>query len=519
MATATIPIFDPEGTLRDVPQEQLAAAVKAGGMPAIKFQAPDKSIRYVPASRTQEAAAAGGKILPFEDQDVKHPGVWSTLLEDAKGMATGVYHAVVDPDPMISRTLSDADKMNLANQQATAAEATNAERAKQHGQAYSLGASANEMLGVNVAGEEKSAEEGDAGGVLGHALTVPALMGATEGITRGAPAAAEAARPFATRLAENIRDTTPKQAAQVVGAAGGAAKAGIGGAYFGAKGAGRLVESVLGKDRANAPIVPRPLFTDPGAPLPEDPGTFPGAPLPATPAPEQINPALVSPARTLPGMVSPEVVRPPAQPIPARPGLQLAGEVEAQAAAAATPEPIAKTPAGDTIPRTLSGESALRQVLPGNKSDLMAIAKSRGLTTAREAQLVPGAANKLLMNKIVNDFSPEELDELRSQFIENSRMGNHNFGDISQALQDQGMAKDTAVERAEEAWNVMKKQTYFPDLKIPVAELNRAKAAIAAAKTKPAIPSAAPAVSTEDLTPKLQEMLRQALARNQAVSQ
>jgi hypothetical protein len=99
-----------------------------------------------------------------------------------------------------------------------------------------------------------------------------------------------------------------------------------------------MVESIIGKERANAPLFPgaRPVY--PGAPLPERPGVFPGAPLPANPLPEQINPSLVSPARTLPGMHTPEVTRPPApvaappaQPIPARPGLQLSGEVAARA--------------------------------------------------------------------------------------------------------------------------------------------------------------------------------------------
>lgn len=253
----------------------------------------------------------------------------------------------------------------------------------------------------------------------------------------------------------------------------------------------------------------------PGAQFPEHPGVFPGAPLPATPAPEQLNPSLVSPARTLPGMNSPEVIRPPAQPIPPRQGLQLTGEVapgEAEAAQPTIPQRMRTAPDGSTIPRTLSGEGALLEALPRNKSDLMAIAKSRGLSTSRESQLVPGAANKLLINKILNDFSPDELSEIRDAYLENTRMGHHDFGDLAQTLQDQGMDKEAAVERAQEAWNVMKKQTYFPDLKIPAAELKRAQATLAATKpsTVPTVAakSASPPAIDDDLTGILQESLR-----------
>jgi len=289
----------------------------------------------------------------------------------------------------------------------------------------------------------------------------------------------------------------------------------------------------------------RPVY--PGAPLPEHPGVFPGAPFPANPLPEQINPAIVSPARTLPGMISPEVVRPPAGSIPARPGLQLTGEVAPTAipqrytppsteaaAAPASEAPNSEVPSGAGIPRTLSGESALRQILPGNKSDLMAIAKSRGLNTSREAQLMPTPASRLLIDKIVNDFSDEELSEVGAKYLENTRMGHHDFGDIEKALEAQGMEKGAAEARAQEAWNVMRKQTYFPELNIPAAQLKRAQATMQAAagfksaptaseNVGPAIQSAGPNITlppgaTEnDLTPLLQESLRQARARRAAL--
>jgi hypothetical protein len=201
------------------------------------------------------------------------------------------------------------------------------------------------------------------------------------------------------------------------------------------------------------------------------------------------NPALTTPSRTLPGMNSPEVIRPPAataQPIPPRTGLQLTGEVAPQAETAATPEPTATAPNGNTIPRTLSGDSALRQVLTGqDNANLLKIAKSRGINVTRESQLKPGTADNLLINKIVNDFSPDELSEIGAQYLENSRF-RHSFGNIGP-----------------EAWKTMSLQTYFPDMKIPATTLARAAKAVAASATP----------SADDLTGILEKSLAQARAR------
>src|ERR1017187_2550154 len=96
---ATVPIFDPQGTLRDVPYDSMVAAVKSGGMPAVRFQDPTGKTRFVPANRTQDAYQAGGKPLPLEDQDIQHPGFWSTLVDDAKGMVTSLPHALATALP------------------------------------------------------------------------------------------------------------------------------------------------------------------------------------------------------------------------------------------------------------------------------------------------------------------------------------------------------------------------------------------------------------------------------------
>ena len=259
-----------------------------------------------------------------------------------------------------------------------------------------------------------------------------------------------------------------------------------------------------------------PQFANPGAPLPEAPppellqarsllngGQIPereaAAALETIPQRYNPNPSLTSPSRTLPGMNNPEVVRPPATPLPTRTGLQLTGEV----AAPPPTGPLAATPSGAGLPRTLSGESALRQVLTGqDNASLLKIAKARGINVARESQLKPGVADNLIVNKIIDDFSPDELSEVRAQYLENTRF-RHVFGDIGP-----------------EAWKTMSLQTYFPDLKIPMSRLARTAKAVAAPTPGNSLsPQSPPPSAGGDLTQILQESLRKAREAKNAQAQ
>lgn len=242
-------------------------------------------------------------------------------------------------------------------------------------------------------------------------------------------------------------------------------------------------------------VEPQPVY--PGATLPEHPGVFPGAPLPATPAPEVLNPSLVSEARSLPGQIAPEVVRPrmtPAAPIPSRSGLALppapetAAEAPVESAAPpveseATPRTLRTRPDREpngpgniqNVPDVSNGESALRQVLTGqDNATLLKIAKSRGINVSKESQLKPAAADKLLVNKIVEDFSPEELEAHYGDYVENSRF-RHGFGDIGP-----------------EAQKTLSLQTFFPDVKIPAARMIRTRTAITNAPLRNEVPATAP---------------------------
>ena len=126
-----------------------------------------------------------------------------------------------------------------------------------------------------------------------------------------------------------------------------------------------------------------------------------------------------------------------------------------------SPEPAPTPRPSGNAPQTLSGESALRDVLTGQTNkNLLQIAKSRGINVTKESQLKPGVADRLLVDKIVDDFSQDELDEIGAQYLENSRF-RHTFGDIGP-----------------EAWQTLNLKTFFPDLKIPAAVMKRTQAAI-----------------------------------------
>jgi hypothetical protein len=137
--------------------------------------------------------------------------------------------------------------------------------------------------------------------------------------------------------------------------------------------------------------------------------------------------------------------------------------------AQAAPAVDATAPARTALergPQPIAGESALNQILTAqDNANLLKIAKSRGINVTKEALLKPGTADKLLVKKIIDDFSPEELQDISAQYLENTRF-KHNFGDIGP-----------------EAWQTLSLQSYFPEMKIPAAQLKRMQEAIQRSKS------------------------------------
>jgi len=321
---------------------------------------------------------------------------------------------------------------------------------------YALSAAEAEGLGANVHGMEGAAEKGDVEAVLGHALAVPTVMAAGYGLARGAPAIADAAAPALKRAVRPIADSATAVGDSLDPDLVGLVSPRAAHALRLARKVGTVATKIDAKIN------------------PETPAATAAAAAPQTPA--------VQPA--------PGATTPAAQPV-TKPALTAAGFQEAKA--------MGRIPtAADSTPRTLSGESALRKVLTGqDNANLLKIAKSRGVNVTRESQLKPGSADNLLINKIVEDFKPEELDELSARYLEGSRF-KHDFGDIGP-----------------EAWKTMSLQTYFPELKISQTAVARTHAAILRSaasrleKTAPATKTT-PAADAGDLTSILQESVKRA---------
>lgn len=155
-----------------------------------------------------------------------------------------------------------------------------------------------------------------------------------------------------------------------------------------------------------------------------------------------------------------------------RQGLQGVREGMSAPAPQPAPAPVRTAPPPVTVPESefgapsgisnpLHGESALSNLLTQlDNPTLLKIAQSRGIPTSQLRTLKPGIGNPQLVKSIVADFSPDELSEISAQTLENSRF-QHQFGNIS-----------------DEAWRTIALQTYFPNVKIPLAQLRRAAISI-----------------------------------------
>lgn len=188
-----VPMFDPTGTLRDVPQAQMLEARRNGMEIGVRMSAPDGTTRVVPASRYQEASQNGMKPLPIEQQAVQHPGVLGSIWSDIKGMASSLpsmMGAMVGPTPVPvgGGRIAVSNPGGQIMQATTAADAQRAQEGRSP--LYRAGAAVAGQF-TNVPGMEQSAREGDVGGVVGHAASGPLAMAATIGAAKAAPALIE----------------------------------------------------------------------------------------------------------------------------------------------------------------------------------------------------------------------------------------------------------------------------------------------------------------------------------------
>jgi hypothetical protein len=205
MGAYTIPIFDPQGTLRDIPAEQAHDAVASGGKPGVRFQAPDGKVRYVPADQSQDAINAGGKLLPFEQQDqgVKAwygftpSNVAKNAWEGFKGIVGGTYDVAKDlvnnsdwvqGDDSTLHKFVKAPSDDQVKKASKALESGNRVEAAGH-----ILASALPLVGPWAAGLGEQAGTGDIGGAVGSAAGTIAggeALARAPGLAKGAAAKA-----------------------------------------------------------------------------------------------------------------------------------------------------------------------------------------------------------------------------------------------------------------------------------------------------------------------------------------
>ncbi len=240
------------------------------------------------------------------------------------------------------------------------------------------------------------------------------------------------------------------------------------GAVYSALGGG-----MIGRVLEKLPRAPESV-TNFGRPQP----TYPGAPLPEVPSPE----LLQAGALTQPGTA------PAPEPSAGLGQIPLRAEVK-PAPTPAEAQPVAPTPYNRAM-MPVHGESALADILTRlDQQTLLRIAKSRGISVTQEAQLKAGIANPRLVQKIVDDFSPEELDEVGAKYLDSERF-RHQYGP---GLSD-------------EAWTTMTLNYFFPDVKIPAAMAKRAAASMA-------VNASQLNAAGSDLTGILQESLARAKTR------
>jgi hypothetical protein len=295
-SVSTVPIFAPDGSIGDIPSGQLASAVKSGAKPGIHITAPDGSPGVVPADRLQDAVKAGAKIVPIEDQPVQHPGFWASMGADLGGMAKGAFNQVgaamsaMSGNPVPGAIQAAQTIQNVSD---------NAQHRKDEGRSlpYRTVAPVGDVLGVNTRGMEDAADQGDVAGVAGHAAAVPVAMAATEGLTRGGPAVADAAAPAVRATVRTINKGLEK-APTAIGTAAGAAIGAASRVPFGTE-VGAGLGAAIGKEVLPQVRIPGEGFGLPdtveggpaSAPQYKAPPEAPTTPAAATPAAPVADPA------------------------------------------------------------------------------------------------------------------------------------------------------------------------------------------------------------------------------------
>lgn len=192
---ATIPIFAPDGTVRDVPYAQMHDALSNGGKLGMYMKDPQGQQHVVPSDQVQQAQKNGGTIVPYNlDTSHQDDAFWKTFLSDmgqSVKSAPSAFRGMFDPATVAQRGASLFQSDQDRQQQGA-------------GLPYRAGAMIAQSAGTNVPGIEQAAAQGKPNQVLGHAVagaTPYAIAAASPLISKGAGA-----------LADQVSDAFPSKA-------------------------------------------------------------------------------------------------------------------------------------------------------------------------------------------------------------------------------------------------------------------------------------------------------------------
>jgi len=349
---SSFPLFAPDGTVRQVPAEQLTDALNAGGKRAVQMTDPSGTLRYVPEDQVNTAMQSGGKVYqpaPSFWQDPK------TFLQNRAGQmgqeAQNQMNQALGPESQGKSLLSRMGHATLSYLPATAQVidkaasglvGTDADTWK-NAAMVAAGAIDPALPGAYFATQGTGQLTGLTPGVTPGDLSpgnVQNTLLAGSSVAGGASAANMPASGTALRAGPPIVRGTARATNAVLNKAPeyvlGGTGAAIGGALGGGTGAGigGTIGAIAGRTLPKFKIpgenfgVPQPQAPTvyPGAPFPENPGTFPGAPYPESPSSEVLQGNALSrgaeSGQPLPGAALGQIPSPQAQPAPQTPNVQ-----------------------------------------------------------------------------------------------------------------------------------------------------------------------------------------------------
>jgi hypothetical protein len=369
---SSVPLFAPDGSVRQVPAEQLTDALNAGGKRAVQMTDPSGTLRYVPEDQVNTAMQSGGKVYqpaPSFWQDPK------SFLQTRAGQmgqeAQNQMNQALGPESQGKSLLSRMGHATLSYLPATAQVIDKAASGLVGADAgtwknaamVAAGAMDPALPGAYFATQGTGQLTGLTPGVNPGDLSpgnVQNTLLAGSSVAGGASAANLPASGTALRAGPPIVRGTARATNAVLNKAPeyvlGGTGAAIGGALGGGTGAGigGTIGAIAGRTLPKFKIpgenfgVPQPQTPGvyPGAPFPENPGTFPGAPYPESPSSEVLQGNALSrgaqPGQPLPGAALGQI--PQAQPAPQPANVQ-AQPAPPVSQIAQAPQPFAPQPA------------------------------------------------------------------------------------------------------------------------------------------------------------------------------